>query len=87
MGDPQLRMGKHIFYLFRGAAGRGKVTVDSYTKEMENFASDNISSLDTWVFDKVMPCLTMLLDGVEFKFCRWRTFSSPRWMTPTCSSS
>ena len=66
----------------RGAAGRGKVTVDSYTKEMENFASDNISSLDTWVFDKVMPCLTMLL---EFKFCRWRTFSSPRWMTPTCS--
>ena len=73
--------------MFRGAAGRGKVTVDSYTKEMENFASDNISSLDTWVFDKVKPCLTILLDGFKFKFCRWRTFSSPRWMTPTCSSS
>ena len=88
MGDPQRRLrGKHNFHVSRGAAGRGKVTVDSYTKEMENFASDNISSLDTWVFDKVMPCLTMLLDGVEFRFCRWRTFSSLRWMTPTCSSS
>ena len=30
-----------------------RVSHDAYTKEMENFASDNISSLDTWVFDKV----------------------------------
>ena len=41
------------------------MTVDSYTKEMENFASDNISSLDTWVFDKVKPCLTILMDGFK----------------------
>ena len=39
--------------IYRGDGMKERVTHDAYTKEMENFASDNISSLDTWVFDKV----------------------------------
>ena len=39
--------------LYRGDGMKERVTHDAYTKEMDNFASDNISSLDTWVFDKV----------------------------------
>ena len=38
---------------WRGEGMKERVSHDAYTKEMENFASDNISSLDTWVFDKV----------------------------------
>ena len=39
--------------VFRGTAGRGKVTVTTYDKKMENFDTMNISNLDTWVFNKV----------------------------------
>ena len=43
--------------MLRGTAGRGKVTVTTYDKKMENFDTMNISNLDTWVFDKVWQFL------------------------------
>jgi len=52
----------------RGSVKRkGKVTVDSYTKEMENFAASNISQLDTWVFDKVESFFASALDNTTLQ--------------------
>ena len=42
-----------IVPMFSRGSAAGRVTTDHYTKEMENFAADNLSSLDTWVFDRV----------------------------------
>ena len=52
----------------RGAAGeQGRVSVDSYTKEMENFASDNMSSLDTWVFDRVEQFFNSAMENTSLQ--------------------
>ena len=47
--------------MLRGTAGRGKVTVTTYDKKMENFDTMNISNLDTWVFNKVEDSFSLLL--------------------------
>ena len=53
-----------------------RVTYDAYTKEMENFASDNISSLDTWVFDKVRSNENFNYDLIEISLQVERFFQS-----------
>ena len=48
----------------RGQAGsQGRVSTESYSKQMENFAAENLSSLDTWVFDKVENFFTSAADN------------------------
>ena len=51
----------------RGTAGRGKVTVTTYDKKMENFDTMNISNLDTWVFDKVWEFLQFSIHVSNFQ--------------------
>ena len=42
-----------IVPMFARDSTGARVSTEYYSKEMENFAADNLSSLDTWVFDKV----------------------------------
>jgi phosphatidylinositol glycan class N len=42
-----------ILPMFAKGSARERVTTDSYQEDMEDFASENLSELDTWVFDRV----------------------------------
>ena len=42
-----------ILPMFAKGSARDRVTTDSYEEDMEDFASEDLTQLDSWVFDRV----------------------------------